>query len=76
MCHCEPQENRTPILRVLSDGSLDFVGGLQSGSSFIKLRAYRIELSDVLGDMEGHGAVDRAVVIVDESRQQLVAFVA
>jgi len=63
------------LVRLLPEGSLDFVGRIKSGSSYIKLRGFRMELGEISSVLETHDRVDRSLVLVDEPRQQLLAFV-
>ena len=63
------------LVRLLPEGTIDFVGRITSGSSYIKLRGFRMELGEISSVLDTHDRVDRSLVLVDEPRQQLIAFV-
>ena len=61
------------LVCLLPNRLLDFKGYIKSFSSCIQLRSYRIELNETCIVLESHNIIDRAIAMVDELRQQLVA---
>ena len=63
------------LARYLPDGSLEFIG---RGDDQVKLRGYRIQLSEIEGVLDEHPAIRQAAVLMIEDRpgnKRLVAYV-
>jgi non-ribosomal peptide synthetase component F/acetyltransferase-like isoleucine patch superfamily enzyme len=63
------------LITMLPDGQLNFVGRIQSDSSYIKLRGYRIELGEIMAALDDHPIVTASIAIPDMEHQKLLAFV-
>jgi non-ribosomal peptide synthetase-like protein len=63
------------LVSILPDGQLNFIGRIQSDSSYIKLRGYRIELGEIMAALDDHPIVTGSIAIPDMERQKLLAFV-
>ncbi|KAG7342362.1 McnC domain containing protein [Nitzschia inconspicua] len=63
------------LMSILPDGQLNFIGRIQSDSSYIKLRGYRIELGEIMAALDDHPIVTGSIAIPDTERQKLLAFV-
>jgi acetyltransferase-like isoleucine patch superfamily enzyme len=63
------------LVNILPDGQLNFIGRIQSDSSYIKLRGYRIELGEIMAALDDHPIVTASIAFPDMERQKLLAFV-
>jgi amino acid adenylation domain-containing protein len=62
------------LARWLTDGNIEFLGRLDDQ---VKIRGYRIELGEIENQLERHGYISKAVVLVKEERenQSLYAYI-